>query len=129
MSSLKRKADGIEFFIPAGDYTGKDGYGVTLAGDVATLRASAPVPLDGVIREGGTVAQGISVAILGAVNGAVDFKISGVVARGAKLTQSNDGTVITDAGAGGRVQVAVANQGGVAADLIAAFPRTPLILA
>ncbi len=129
MSAIKRKADGIEFFTPATDLTGKEGYGVTISGNTATLSASATVPIDGVIVVGGTVAQGVSVAILGAVNGAIDFKISGAVTRGAKLTQSNDGTFVTDAGSGARVQSAVANETGIANDLIAAFPRTPVVLA
>lgn len=126
---MQRKVLGIVQLTPAADYSAKEGYGVTIAGDVATLSASATVPWDGVILEGGTVAQGISVAILGAFEGSLDIKLSGAVTRGDKLIQSNDGTAVTDSGAGARVQVALAEQTGVAADLIEAFPRTPLILA
>jgi len=126
---MQTKTLGIAVLTPAADYSEKEGYGVTIAAGVATLSASATVPIDGVILGGGTVAEGVSVAIIGAFSGAVGFKVSGVVAGGAKLIQAADGTFVTDSGAGARVQVAVVNEAGVANDIIEAFPRTPLILA
>jgi hypothetical protein len=126
MSSLKRRADGIKKFTPAADYTGKEGYGVDLAAGVATISTSASAPIKGVILEGGTVAEGITVAILGAFNGAVDVKLSGTVAADAEIQQAADGTFVTDAGSGSRVIAGVADQGGVSGDLVSAFLRTPV---
>jgi len=125
---MKRRTEGIIRLTPAADYSAKEGYGVTIAGDVATLSASATVPWDGVIAEGGTVAQGCGVVVLGAVPGGMDVKLSGTVARGAKLIQAADGTAVTDSGTGARVQLGVVNEAGVSGDLVEFFPRTPLIL-
>lgn len=130
MSAAKSKIDGIEHFTPAADYTGKEGYGVTLAGNIATLGASASVQHEAIILVGGTVAQGVTVAILGNINGAIPFKISGGVTRGDKLQQAADGTYVIDAGAGNaRVVGGIANQTGIANDLIDAFPLLSVSLA
>lgn len=126
---MKRRTEGIIRLTPAADYSAKEGYGVVIAGNVATISASATVPWDGVIVEGGTVAQECTVAVLGSVPGGVDVKLSGIVARGAKLIQAADGTAVTDSGAGARVQIGVVNEAGVAGDLVETFLRTPLILA
>ena len=128
MSSLKRRADGIIKLTPATDLTGKEGYGVTWSGDTATLGASASVHHRGIILEGGTVAEGVTVAILGAINGSVDVKLSGTVTRGDNLQQAADGTFVTDAGTGARVLNATADQSGVTGDLIPAFLRAPISL-
>jgi hypothetical protein len=126
MSAAKSKADGIEHFTPAADYTGKEGYGVTIAGNVATLGASATVRHKGIILVGGTVAQGVTVAILGSINGAIPVKISGAVTRGDELQQAADGTYVTDAGSGARVLGGVANQTGIANDLVDTFVHLSL---
>lgn len=128
MNPIKSIEEGIALFTPAADYSSKEGYGVTLAGDTATLSASATTRIKGVVLVGGTVAQGVSVAIPGAIDGAVKLKISGTVTRGDYLMQSTDGTFVTTS-AGARVEVAVANQSGVSGDLIDAFLITPTYFA
>lgn len=122
---MQRRKDGIIRLTPAADYTDKEGYGVTIAGSTATISTSGSTPWDGVILEGGTTTQGVVVGILGSTPGAADVKISGTVTRGDKLTQSTDGTAITDAGSGTRVQIGIANEDGVSGDLIDTFLRTP----
>ena len=130
MSSIKRLHDGLFRFTPAADYSGKEGYGVNLAAGICTVSTSATVQVAGIIVEGGTVAQGCTVAILGAVNGAIEFKLSGTVGIGSGLCQSTDGTFIADsADTTARVRVGVAGQAGVTGDRIMAFPKTPVALA
>lgn len=127
-----RRKTAIVRLVPAADYTNYEGYGVTIAAGVATLSASATVPIDGIIVEAGTVAQGVGVTLIGAGDGSVDAKLSGVgpFAQGTKICQAADGTFIADVGTGtARVQVGVLNEVGVAGDLRELFPRTPLILA
>jgi hypothetical protein len=114
---------------PAADYTEKVGYGVTISGEVATLGASATVQNRGIILEGGTVAQEITVGILGAIAGHVEAKLGGTVAKGDLLIQKNDGTWVTDTGSGARVSALVALEAGVSGDLIEAAPLTPITLA
>jgi len=131
---MQKKTMGVRSIQPAADYTNYEGYGVTLSVvngvTIATLSASATVPIDGIILEGGTVAQGVSVAIIGAFSGECDVKLNGAVTDGDKICQAADGTFKTDPGAGtARVQVGVISATGVAADLQPMFPRTPLILA
>ena len=130
MSSIKRLHDGLFRFTPATDYSGKEGYGVTLAAGVCTISTSATVQISGVIVEGGTVAQGCTVAVLGAVNGAIEFKLSGTVGIGTGLCQSTDGTFIADsADTPARARVGVAVQAGGTGDRIMGFPKTPVALA
>lgn len=130
---MQRKTNSVRSLTPAADYTNYEGYGVTLSVvngvTVATLSASATVPIDGIILEGGTVAQGVSVAILGAYSGELDVKLNGAVTDGDKICQAADGSFKTDPGNGNaRVQVGVISNTGVAGDLQPMFPRTPLIL-
>jgi hypothetical protein len=125
-SPLKQRADGLVQLTPAADYTNHEGYGMTWTGDVCTVSASATTQIRGVIVVGGTVAQGVTLAVLGATNGAINFKLGGAVTRGDKLCQHTDGTFITDAGTGARVMVAIADQSGVAGDLIRGYPITPI---
>ena len=56
--SKKYRDDGIIALTPAADYTAKKGYLVTMAGDVATLSASATTPAVGVIVETHETAAG-----------------------------------------------------------------------
>ena len=114
MSSIKRLHDGMFRFTPAADYSGKEGYGVNLAAGICTVSTSATVQVAGIIVEGGTVTQGCTVAILGAVNGAIEFKLSGTVGIGTGLCQSTDGTFIADsADTTARVRVGRSDPGGM----------------
>lgn len=129
---MQRRTDSIIRCAPAADYSDKEGYGVTLSlvGTVltATLSASATVPWDAIIVEGGTTTSGISIAVLGGTPGSVDVKVTGAVNRGSKLIQSNDGTAVVDSGAGARVQIGVLNETSVSGDLREVFLRSPLTL-
>jgi hypothetical protein len=125
---MQKRTNGIIRCTPAADYTEKEGYGVTIAAGVATLSASATVPVEGIILEGGTVAQGITVAIPGCFAGGLDVKLSGSVDQHAKIVQAADGTFVTDPGSGARVQIGLLNAAGVSGDLQEALPQTPLIL-
>jgi hypothetical protein len=116
-------------FTAAADYSDKLGYGVTLAGDTATLGASATVVNRGVIVDGGTESGStISVAVISGLSGTVRVRAGGAVARGDMLIQKNDGTWITDTGSGARVQSFMANEAGASGELIDAVPQTPLTL-
>ena len=123
-------------FTPAADYTGKLGYGVTLAGATATLSASATVVARGVIAEPGFAdAAGnllpVTVGIIGALSGAVRVKISATSAAGVAgdmLIQAADGTWTKDTGAGARVQSFMACDAYAPGDLVDAVPQTPLSL-
>jgi len=82
--SKKYRDDGIIALTPAADYTAKKGYLVTMAGDVATLSASATTPAVGVIVEthetaAGYASEKVSVAILGAVKGTVPMRCGGTI--------------------------------------------------
>jgi hypothetical protein len=128
---MQRRTTGIVRLVPAADYTNYEGYGVTIAAGIATLNASTTVPNDGVIIEGGTVGQGVGVALLGNFEGGCDVKLSGAgpFAQGTKLVQAADGSFIIDPGTGtNRVNVGVLNEAGVAGDLREAFLRTPVYL-
>lgn len=129
---MKTRDSGIINCTPAADYTEKEGYGVTLAvtGGVltATISGSASVPIAGIIVEGGTVAQGISIVIPGNAQGGFTVKLSGTVAQGAQIIQAADGTFVTDSGSGARVAVGRLGEGGVSGDLVEAFPQTPTVL-
>lgn len=114
----------------AADYSDKEGYGVTIAGETVTLGASATVVNRGIILDAAPSGQRITVGIIGSLKEGCHVKLGGVVSRGDMLTQKNDGTWVTDPGAGtARVQSFYANEDGVAGDLIEAFPQTPLTLA
>lgn len=124
---MQTRVTGIVRLIPAADYTNYEGYGVTIAGGIATLSASTTVPIDGVIVEAGTVAQGVGVAIAGNFEGGAHVKLSGAgpFAQGTKLVQQNDGTFIIDPGNGtARVSIGILNEAGVAGDLREAFLQT-----
>src|SRR4051794_25744451 len=100
---MKVRDNAVVHLTPATDCTEKEGYGVTISGDTATLGASATVVQDGIILEGGTVAQGVSVALLGGFKGTLNVKLGGTVVKGARLQQSTDGSYVTDAASGARV--------------------------
>lgn len=116
-------------FTPAADQSEKKGYLVTLAGETATVSASATVPAKGVILNGEDVDGQSSVGILGTINGTVLMKSSGVITKGDFVAQNNDGRIKTDPAAGARVLVGVALESAVENDLIEVAPITPQVLA
>lgn len=128
---MKLRSQGIIRATPAADYSAYEGYGVTLsvvAGILtATLSASATAPIEGIIVEAGTVAQGVSILIPGNESGSCHVKLSGTVAAGEKIQQAADGTFVTDAAAGARSVIGLAFESGVSGDLIEVFPYTPLL--
>jgi len=128
---MLRRTQGIVRLVPAADYTNYEGYGVAIAGGIATVNTSLTVPSDGVILEAGTVAQGVGGGLLGNFEGGCDVKLSGngPFAQGTKLVQAADGSFIIDPGTGtNRVNVGVLNEAGVAGDLREALLRTPVYL-
>lgn len=129
---MKLRKDGIIKATPAADYSANEGYGVTLGVTsgllTATVSGSATAPIEGIIAEAGTVAQGVSVAVPGATPGGIHVKLSGAVTAGDKLMQAADGTFVTDAGSGARVVVGIALETGVSGDLIEMLMQTPVTL-
>jgi len=129
MSALKLRADAILPFTPATDLSEKRGHSVTLAGDTATISASASVKAAGIILEGADTDGHVMVGILGALSGTVPAKLAGAVTKGDNLVQHTDGRWVTDPAAGARVLSLVALESGVEDDLIEAAPQTPQVLA
>ena len=128
-SALLTRAVAIVGLTPSADHTDKEGYLVGIAGDVATISASATVPAKGVILDGNDTDGESSVGILGALPGTVRLKTSGAITKGDRVQQAADGTVVTDAGPGNaRVVVGVALETGVAGDLIEVATFAPMIL-
>jgi len=119
-STLKLREDAILPFTPATDLTEYRGYGVTIAGELCTLGASATVKQKGIILEGSDVDGQTMVAILGAVSGGLPVKLGGVVTKGDSLQQGADGRWVTDAGAGARIVSLVALESGIANEIIEA---------
>jgi len=128
MSSKYTRASAIIPLTPAADLTGKEGYGVTFAGDVATLGASATTINTGVILEGANITAKSAIGIIGALAGPVRVALGGTVAKGDALIQKNDGTWLTDPGTGARVKSWIALEAGVAGQLIEAANLTPVSL-
>ena len=127
-SSLFERANAVLPFTPATDFSAKRGFLVTLAGDVATLSASATAPAAGVILDGTVTTQQSAIGILGALAGTVKLKCGGVITKGDAVIQNNDGTIVTDSGAGARVKVGIALEDGAADELIEVAPITPQVL-
>lgn len=137
-STLFARGNGVVPVQPATDFTGKEGYGVALttgaatatpAIAVATLNASATVPIDAIILDGlPNDGRFSAVGIL--PTPPIRAKLSGAVANGDRIAQAADGTFVTDPGPGtARVVVGLALEDGVAGDLIIIVPYAPLILA
>jgi hypothetical protein len=110
----------------ATDFSSKQGYGVTLSTGaasarplvpIATLSASATVPITAVILDGNVATIPSSVGLLGGLP-PIRLKLSGAVAAGATLIQAADGTFVTDPGTGARVVVGTALEDGISGDLI-----------
>lgn len=128
MSSKYTRGAAIIALTPATDLTGKEGYGCTIAGDTATIGASATVINTGIILEGGATTDKISVGIIGALGAPVRVALGGTVTKGDALIQKNDGTWITDPATGNRVKSFIALESGVATQLIEAANLTPVSL-
>lgn len=128
MSALYLRDAAVIALTAAADYSAGRGKSVTISGDTATLSASATVQARGIILEGATSGNQVTVAILGAGGGTVPAKLSGTVTKGDKLQQHTDGTWITDADTGSRVVSLVALESGVSGDIIEAAMLTPISL-
>jgi hypothetical protein len=129
MSALYKRQPVVIPLTPSADQSGKEGYTVGIAGEVATISASATVPVRGVILDGNDVDGKSAVGILGALEGSVLMKTSGVITKGDRVMQAADGTILTDAGANARVLVGVAMESGAAGELIEVATHVPLTLA
>lgn len=124
------RTNAVVALTPAADHTGKEGYFVELtAGEASIVNSAADVPF-GVITEGYNPDKGNdSIAVsAGGFAGTVKVKLSGAVTKGDFLTVAADGTVVTDDGAGARVQVAQALEDGAADELIEAVIFKPIVL-
>lgn len=111
------------------NYTDKEGYLVKAAAGVHALNDSKTVPAFGVVLDGAAAAKDSSVGVLGALSGTVRLKAGGAIAKYDRLEQKNDGTVVTDEGAGtARVVVGVALEAAAAGDLFEAATLAPVIL-
>lgn len=127
--SLFVRANAVLPFTPATDFSEKKGFLVTLAGDVATLSASASVPAEGVILDGTVAAQQSAIGILGTLPGTVRLKCHAAITKGDAVCQHTDGTIVTDPAAGARVKVGIACEDGAADELIEVATFTPQVLA
>jgi hypothetical protein len=131
MSALFCRSNAVVPFTPSATHVDKQGYLVDLAGEVATISTSATVPAKGVILDGQATTGQSSIGILGTIDGTVRMKTSGAIAKGARVIQAADGTIVTDTGPGNaRVVVGVALEASTAAgaELIEVAPMAPMIL-
>jgi hypothetical protein len=125
---MKVRDNAIIPLTPAADQTDKEGYFVeTSSGNAAVSNAATDLPT-GVIVDGETTSGLSSVALMN-FGGTVRVKLSGQVAKLAKLQLASDGTVVTDATTGARVIVAQALEAGVSGDLIEAAFYGPIVYA
>ena len=129
MSALYARGNAIIPLTPNETHVDKEGYLVTFSGTTASLSASATVVATGVILEGQATTGKSSIGILGALAGTVRLKASGTITAGARVQQSTDGSIVTDAASGARVVVGVALESGVSGDLIEVATFTPTTLA
>jgi hypothetical protein len=129
-SALLARSNAIIQQTPSATHVDKEGYLVTMSAGTATISSSATVPATGVILEGNATTGKSSIGILGALPGTVRMKTSGAIVEGARVQQAADGTIVTDAGSGGRVVVGILVEPGGAAsgDLAEVAPITPQVL-
>jgi hypothetical protein len=127
-SSVFARGSAVVPFTPATDMTDKKGSLVTIAGETATLSASATVPAEGVILEGADTDGQVSVGILGAGIPPVFLKAGGAITKGAALVQDSDDAVIVDPGSGGRVKIGIALEAAAEDELFEAAVFTPQVL-
>ena len=85
MSSLYARGNAIIPFTPSASQEDKEGYLVDLAGDTATISASASVPAKGVILEGQKTDGVSSIGILGGLAAPVRLRAGGTIAKGARV--------------------------------------------
>lgn len=112
------------------DLRDKEGYLVSNNAGVPKITDSATVPAFGAVLEGRDDGAGpSSIGLLGAMP-PVRLKAGGAIAKYDNIMQKNDGTVVTDVGAGtARVIVGVALEAAAAGDLFLAQTWTPEIRA
>jgi hypothetical protein len=108
------------------DLTGKEGYLVKNNAGVHALNDSATVPALGVVLEANPAAKQSSIGLLGGIP-PVRMVAGGAIALYDEVEQKNDGTVVTDAGAGARVIVGRAMEAAAAGDLFLVQPCAPQI--
>jgi hypothetical protein len=114
---------------PAADYTGKEGYFVTIAAGVCTICTGTTDSPAGVITEGSDTTGKCSVALIGAgLAGTVKAKLTasspGTISQGVLLElAAEDGTLKLSTG-GGATIVARALEAGTAGELIEAVLLT-----
>lgn len=126
MSAASAGSSNIITLTPAASLVGKEGYGVTATGGVATLGASATVPHKGIVLQG-ALTTGKATIALESFHEPVFVKVTGTVTQGDYLQQSTDGSYVVDAGSGSRVLGAVALEAGVSGDLIRAALITHIV--
>lgn len=128
MSATLARNNAILRFAPSADQRERDGYLVDIAGNTATVSASATVPAKGLILDGDREGGASSIMILGPAAGTVRVRLSGAVTKGDRLQQAADGTLVADAGSGARVVAGVAMEDGGAGWLIEAVMHMPIPL-
>lgn len=129
MSSLYSRGNAILPFTPSATHVDMEGYLVGLAVETATISASATVPAAGVILDGRPTTGKSAIGILGALSAPIRMRSSGVIAKGARVQQAADGTVVTDAGPGtARVVVGIALEAAVSGQLFEVASLAPMIL-
>lgn len=129
MSALYSRGNAILPFTPSATHVDMEGYLVDLAVETATISSSATVPAKGVILDGRPTTGKSSIGILGALAAPIRMRASGTIAKGARVQQAADGTVVTDAGPGtARVVVGVALEAAVATQLFEVAALAPMIL-
>lgn len=125
MSSGQIKPTTVESIEAAADHSEKRGHFVELSsGKAAIVNSTADLPY-GLILDGEPQGGQDSVAICGGNAGSVRVKVGGPVAKGAYGQLENDGTVITDSGAGARVIVCRFLEDGVEDELVEAILINP----
>lgn len=99
------------------DFTGKEGYLLKNNAGALAVNDSLTVPAVGVVLDGDGATKNSSIGVLGQIP-PVRLKAGGAIAKFDQVVQQNDGTVITDPGAGtGRVVVGRALEAAAAGDL------------
>jgi hypothetical protein len=110
------------------DLRNKEGYLVKNNAGAPAVNDSKTVPAFGVVLEGANAASVSSIGILGAMP-PVRLKAGGAITKYDRVEQKNDGTVVTDEGAGtARVVVGVALEDAAAGDLFLCQTLSPVIL-
>ncbi len=125
MSKFARE-EAVLALTPTADHSAKRGYLVKNSSGSAALNDSATVPAMAVILDGEPTTGKDSVALLRGGVPPVKLKASGTIAKFDLVQQAADGTVVTDAGTGARVLVAVAMEAAAAGELFEAAVFAPL---